>query len=177
MALLADGWHMASHVFALGLAWMAYVAARKYSKTDKSSFDEKKLLALSGFSSALALQIMAIMMAIESIDRFLHPLNIMFNEAIIVAVIGLVVNGLSAFFLHDGHEHRDLNIHSAYLHVLADGLTSLTAIAALLIGKFYHIYSLDSVGGIISSLVISKWAIDLIRASGKELINYNTNRI
>ncbi|MFV1984963.1 MAG: cation diffusion facilitator family transporter [Thiohalomonadales bacterium] len=172
MALLADGWHMASHVFALGLTWIAYVAARKYSQTDKFSFDKKKLLSLSGFSSAVALLIVAIIMAIESVGRLVNPLIINFKEAIIVAIIGLIVNVLSAFFLHHGHEHHDHNIRSAYLHVLADGLTSITAIIALTAGMYYNLYSLDSISGIISSIVITKWAIDLIRGSGKNLIDF-----
>lgn len=172
MALLADGWHMASHVFALGLTWIAYIVARKYAQSKTFSFSKKKLLALSGFTSAVVLQIVAVLMAIESVDRFMHPLSIKFNEAIYVAVIGLAVNGLSAFFLHHNHENHDHNIRSAYLHVLADGLTSITAIIALLAGKFYNLYSLDSISGIISSLVITKWAVDLMRGSGKDLIDF-----
>jgi len=172
MALLADGYHMASHVFALGLAWVAYVVSRKYSQTDNFSFSKKKLLALSGFTSAVVLQVIAIIMAVQAVDRLLHPLTIKFSEAIIVAVIGLAVNALSAFFLHHEHEHHDHNIRSAYLHVLADGLTSVTAIIALTAGMFYNLYSLDSISGIISSLVITKWSIDLIRGSGKDLIDF-----
>lgn len=172
MALLADGWHMASHVFALGLTWIAYVVARKYAHAEKFSFNSKKLLALSGFTSAVVLQIMAILMAVESIQRFMNPMVIKFNEAIYVAIIGLIVNGMSAFFLHHNHEHHDHNIRSAYLHVLADGLTSLTAIIALLAGKYFNLYSLDSISGIISSLVITKWAIDLMKGSGRDLIDY-----
>ena len=177
MALLADGWHMASHVFALGLSWIAYVVARRYAESDIFSFNRKKLLALSGFSSAVVLQIVAIIMAIESIDRFLHPLAIKFDEAIYVAIIGLGVNGLSAFFLHHEHEHHDHNIRSAYLHVLADGLTSLTAIVALLAGKYFNFYSLDSISGIISSVVITKWAIDLMKGSGRELIDFKRKNV
>ncbi|MDH5399392.1 MAG: cation diffusion facilitator family transporter, partial [Cyclobacteriaceae bacterium] len=156
----------------LGLTWVAYVVARKYAKSETFTFDKGKLLALSGFTSAVVLQIMAIIMAVESVDRFIHPLEIHFNEAIVVAIIGLAVNGLSAYFLHHNHEHHDHNIRSAYLHVLADGLTSLTAIIALTAGKFYNIYSLDSISGIISSIVITKWAIDLMRGSGKKLIDF-----
>jgi cation diffusion facilitator family transporter len=111
-------------------------------------------------------------MAIESVHRFLNPMTIRFNEAIYVAVIGLIVNGVSAFFLHHNHEHHDHNIRSAYLHVLADGLTSLTAIIALLAGKYYNLYSLDSISGIISSVVITKWAIDLMKGSGRDLIDF-----
>lgn len=172
MALLADGYHMASHVFALGLSWIAYIIARKYSESERCSFEKNKLLALSGFTSAIILLVIAVIMAIESVDRFFNPVEIKFGEAIFVAVIGLAVNLLSAVFLHHGHEHHDHNIRSAYLHVLADGLTSLTAIIALTAGMFYNLYSLDSISGIISSLVITKWSYGLIKGSGKELIDF-----
>jgi len=172
MALLADGYHMSSHAFALGLSWLAYIFARKYSQTEKVSFRKEKLLALSGFTSAIALQVIAIIMVIQSADRLLHPLIIKFNEAIIVAVIGLFVNVISAAALHHKREHSDHNIRSAYLHVVADGLTSMTAIIALTVGMFYNYYSLDAISGIISSAVITKWALELIRDSGKELIDF-----
>jgi cation diffusion facilitator family transporter len=172
MALLADGYHMSSHAFALGLSWLAYIFARKYAQTDKISFKKEKLLALSGFTSAIVLQIVAIYMGIQSSDRLLNPVKIMFTEAIFVAVIGLIVNVISAFALHHKKEHSDHNIRSAYLHVLADGLTSVTAIIALTIGLLYNLYWLDALSGIISSLVITKWAIELIRDSGQELIEY-----
>jgi len=172
MALLADGYHMASHVFALGLSWIAYVVARKYSQTDSFSFSKKKILALSGFTSAVVLQVIAVIMAYQAVNRLLHPLAIKFSEAIFIAVIGLAVNGLSAFLLHHKHEHHDHNIRSAYLHVLADGLTSITAIIALTAGMIYNIYSLDSFSGIISSVIITKWAIELMKGSGKDLIDF-----
>lgn len=172
MALLADGWHMASHVFALGLTWIAYYVARKYSQTESYSFSKGKLLALSGFTSAVVLQIVAVIMAVESFNRLFNPVEILFLQAIIVAVIGLIVNGVSALFLHHDRDHHDHNIHSAYLHVLADGLTSLTAIVALLVGMYWKIYWLDCLSGIISSIVITKWAVDLIKGSGKDLIDF-----
>jgi cation diffusion facilitator family transporter len=172
MALLADGYHMASHVFALGLAWLAYVVSRKYSQAEKFSFNKNKLLALSGFTSAVVLQIIAIIMAIQSFDRLLHPLTIKFGQAIFIAIIGLAVNALSAIFLHHDHEHHDHNIRSAYLHVLADGLTSVTAIIALTAGMFLKFYSLDCIGGIISAFVITKWSFDLIKGSGRILIEF-----
>jgi cation diffusion facilitator family transporter len=172
MALLADGYHMSSHAFALGLSWIAYVFARKYAQTEKISFKKEKLLALSGFTSAIVLLVVAIVMVIESVGRFIHPLPIKFSEAIFVAVIGLIVNVLSALVLHHKKEHSDHNIRSAYLHVIADGLTSVTAIIALNVGLYYNLYSLDAISGIISSIIITKWAIELIRDSGKELIEY-----
>lgn len=176
MALLADGYHMASHVFALGLAWVTYVVSRKYAKTEKSSFSKSKLLALSGFSSAIMLLVVAITMAIESVQRFINPLEIKFEEAIIVAIIGLIVNALSAVFLHDKHENHDHNMRSAYLHVLADGLTSVTAIIALTAGMFYKLYALDSISGILSSIIITKWSLSLILNSGKELIDFKHHK-
>jgi len=176
MALLADGYHMASHVFALGLAWIAYAVSRKYSRSEQFTFNKNKLLALSGFTSAIMLQIVAVVMAYQSLNRLQHPLTIKFSEAILVATTGLIVNALSAFFLHKDHEHHDHNIRSAYLHVLADGLTSVTAIIALTFGMLYNLFWLDSIGGIISSLVITKWSFDLIRGSGKELIDFVRNK-
>lgn len=172
MALLADGYHMASHVLALGLSWAAYILCRKYSQTEKFSFEKSKMLALSGYTSAIILLVIAVLMAVQSVERFFNPVEIKFSEAIFVAVIGLAVNALSALFLHHGHEHHDHNIRSAYLHVLADGLTSVTAIIALTAGMLYNLYSLDSISGIISSVVITKWSYGLIKGSGKDLINF-----
>lgn len=172
MALLAEGWHTASHVFALGLTWVTYIIARKYSQNDKYSFAKTKLLALSGFASAVVLLMVAIFVAIQSVQRLTHPLPIRFGEAIIVAIIGVAVHGVSAIFLGHDHENHDHNIRSAYLHVLADTLTGVTAIIALLLGMFYNLYSLDSLSGILSSIVITKWAIDLIKGSGKDLIDF-----
>lgn len=176
MALLADGYHMASHVFALGLSWVAYVVARRLSGREGRSLNKNKLLALSGFTSALVLQVIAVIMLVESVDRFFHPLTIKFQEAIFVATIGLAVNGLSAVILHHKFEHHDHNIRSAYFHVLADGLTSVTAIIALAAGMFYNLYSLDSISGIIGSVVITKWAIDLMLDSGKELVDWKVEK-
>ncbi len=176
MALLADGYHMSSHTFALGLSWLAYIFARKYSQTEKVSFNKERLLALSGFTSAIVLLIVAITMVIQSVERFLHPLTIRFSEAIFVAIIGLIVNVISAMALHHDKEHSDHNIRSAYLHVLADGLTSVTAIIALTAGMFYNLYSLDAISGIISSFIITKWSIELIKGSGKDLIDFKRNK-
>jgi cation diffusion facilitator family transporter len=172
MALLADGWHMASHVLALGLSWLAYVVMRKYGASQRYSFNHNKLLSLVGFVSAIMLQLMAVLIAIQSITRFFNPQQIHFTDALVVAVIGLLVNGLSAWMLHHKAEESDHNIRSAYLHVLADGLTSVMAIAALLLGMFFQIPALDSISGIISSLLITKWAIGLLINSGLRLIDF-----
>ena len=175
MALLADGWHMASHVFALALSWLAYFVARKYSNTEKYTFDTQKLLSLSGFLSATALLAVAVIMSVESVVRLLNPLEIRFGEAIIVAIVGLAVNLLSAFILHGGH-HDDNNIRAAYLHVLADALTSIAAIAALTAGIIWKIYWLDCVIGIVGAIVICKWALSLIWSSGKELVDFKKQK-
>ncbi|MFI5264514.1 MAG: cation diffusion facilitator family transporter [Candidatus Kapaibacterium sp.] len=172
MALTAEGWHMSTHVFAIGMSWLAYVVIRKYTASEYLSFHKEKLLALSGFTSAIVLFVIAIVMAIESIERLISPLPIRFSEAIIVAVIGLVVNSISAVVLHHNSEESDHNIRAAYIHVLADGLTSVTAIIALTLGMIYNIYSLDAFSGIIGSIVITSWSITLIKGSGKTLIEF-----
>ena len=171
MALLADGWHMATHVFALALTWFAYIVVRKYSNTQKYTFDGKKLLSLSGFTSAIALLSVAVFVSIESVSRLFNPLEIQFREAIIVSVVGLVVNLLCAFFLHGEHDD-DHNIRSAYLHVLADAVTSIAAIVALTIGIIWKIYWLDCVIGIVGAIVITKWALSLMWSAGKDLVDY-----
>ena len=171
MALLADGWHMASHVFALALTWLAYFVSRKYSNTEKYTFNSNKLLALSGFLSAVALLIVAVFMSVEAVTRLFNPLEIQFREAIIVAILGLIVNLLSAYILHGGH-NDDHNIKAAYLHVLADALTSIAAITALTAGIIWKVYWLDSVIGIVGAIVITKWALSLMWNAGKELIDY-----
>ncbi len=172
MALLADGWHMSSHVLAIGLTWFAYWFARRHRDNPKFTQGTDKVLALSGYTSALFLQVIAIWMAVESVQRFLEPQPIKFGEAIVVAVIGLIVNAVSAIVLHHKEGHGDHNIRAAYLHVIADGLTSLTAIFALIGGMVWNIYSLDSLSGIICSLVITKWAYDLARHSARDLLDY-----
>jgi cation diffusion facilitator family transporter len=171
MALLADGWHMASHVFALTLSWLAYFVARKYSNSEKYTFDTRKLLSLSGFLSAVALFVVAVIMSTESVVRLFNPLEIRFSEAIVVAISGLTINLLSAYILYGGH-HDDHNIRAAYLHVLADAFTSIAAIAALTIGIIWKIYWLDCIIGIIGAIVICKWALSLVWSSGKELVDF-----
>jgi len=176
MALTAEGWHMSTHVFAIGLTWLAYFFSRKYSQHERISFKKDKLLALSGFTSAIVLLTIAVVMIIESVERLNHPLPIKFNEAIFVAFIGLIVNAISAKLLHHDHEHSDHNIRAAYLHVLADLLTSLAAIIALTLGLYFNIYWLDAISGIIGSVVITSWALQLIKNSGTELIELNIKK-
>ena len=172
MALTAEGWHMSTHVFAIGLSWLAYVVIRKYAGSERLSFGNDKVLALSGFTSAIVLLVIAVVMAIESVSRLIDPLPIRFSEAIVVAAIGLVVNAISAVVLHHEREESDYSIRAAYLHVLADGLTSVTAIIALALGMIYNIYSLDAMSGIIGSVVITSWSFTLIKGSGKTLIEF-----
>jgi cation diffusion facilitator family transporter len=172
MALLADGWHMGSHVFALGLTWIAYVISRKFADSENFRFDRDRFLSLTGYTSALVLLGFAFFVGYESVHRFISPMPIRYMEAVIVASIGLVVNIVSAWYLHHDHEHHDHNIRAAYLHVLADGLTSIAAIIALTGGMLFNLPALDSVGGIICSLVIVKWSYNLIWSSVKNLIGF-----
>lgn len=172
MGLLSDGWHMASHVMALGLTWLAYRFTHKHHADPNFKNGTGKILSLSGYTSAIILLIVAVFMCYESITRIIHPEQIQFSEALIVSIAGLIVNGICAFILHHKEEQSDHNIRAAYLHILADALTSVTAITALLLGMYWNLYSLDALSGIISSVVIGKWAIGLASNSGKELLDY-----
>lgn len=176
MALLADGWHMASHAAALSVAVFAYRFARKNVRNPHYSFGTGKVGALGGFASAIALVVIALLMLGESALRFATPVAILFDQAIPVAVIGLVVNLVCAFLLreeegneHDGH--RDHNLRGAYLHVLADALTSLLAIAALVMGKFMGWVWMDPAIGIVGSLVIARWSYGLLRDTSGVLLD------
>ena len=171
MALLADGIHMGSHVLAIGLSWVAYIIVRKVSQNEKFSGSSDKILSLSGYSSGLLLLIFAIVIIVEAVQRFMNPVDIIYKEAIIVAGIGLLVNILSAILLHHEHEHSDHNIRAAYLHVLADALTSLSAILGLTAAMIWDIPFIDAVAAIISSLVIVRWSIGLLKDSGKALLD------
>lgn len=171
MALLADGIHMGSHVLAIGLSWVAYIIVRRVSKSEKFTGDSDKILSLSGYSSGLMLLIFAIVIMVEAIKRFYNPVDIVYKEAILVAIIGLVVNVASAFLLHHDHEHSDHNIRAAYLHVIADALTSVSAILGLTAAMILDIPFIDTIAAIISSFVIIKWSIGLLKDSGKVLLD------
>jgi len=171
MALLADGIHMGSHVFAIGLSWIAYIVVRRVSKSTRFTGNSNKILSLSGFSSGLMLLIFALVILVEAIRRLYNPNVIQFREAILVAIIGLVVNVASAFILHHKNKHSDHNIRAAYLHVIADTITSITAITGLTFAMIWNIIWFDSLGGIISSFVIIRWSIGLLKDSGKVLID------
>lgn len=171
MALLADGIHMGSHVLAIGLSWLAYVFVRRLTKSKKFNGDPNKILSLSGYSSGLMLLIFAFVILSEAIQRIIQPQEIVYKEAIMVALIGLVVNIASALLLHHDHEHSDNNIEAAYLHVIADALTSLSAIIGLIAAMIWDIPFIDSIAAIISSLVIVKWSVGLLKSSGKVLLD------
>jgi len=171
MALLADGIHMGSHVFAIGLSWIAYVIVRKVSKSEKFAGNSDKILSLSGYTSGLMLLIFAIVILVEAIERLYNPLEIVYKQAILVAIIGLIVNVISALLLHHDHEHSDHNIRAAYLHVLADALTSLSAILGLTAAMIWDILFIDTIAAVVSSLVIVKWSIGLLRDSGSVLLD------
>jgi cation diffusion facilitator family transporter len=171
MALLADGIHMGSHVLAIGLSWLAYVIVRKVSKSRKFTGNSDKILSLSGYSSGLMLLIFAVVILVEATQRLYNPQNIVYKEAILVAIIGLLVNIASAVLLHHKQEHSDHNIRAAYLHVIADALTSLSAILGLTAAMIWGIPFIDTIAAIISSLVIVKWSIGLLKDSGKVLLD------
>lgn len=171
MALLADGIHMSSHVLAIGLSWFAYVMVRKLSQNSKFSGNTAKILSLSGYTSGILLFVFAIYIVFEAIGRLYSPVTIAYNEAIVVACVGLAVNVASAFLLHHDHEHSDHNIKAAYLHVIADALTSLSAIGGLIAAMVWDIPFIDTIAALISSVVILKWAYGLLRDTGKALLD------
>lgn len=189
MALLADGWHMGTHSAAFLIAIFAYSYAKKNANNKSFSFGTGKVNYLGGFASAIALAIVALLMILESVQRIIEPNNIHFNEAIIVAVVGLIVNIVSAFILKDDHHHHshdhhgdsdhhhdnDHNMKAAYLHVLADALTSVLAIVALLTGKYMGIIWIDPVMGIVGAIVILHWSYGLIKESSSVLLDHSVD--
>jgi cation diffusion facilitator family transporter len=177
MALLADGLHMGSHAGALLIALIAYVYARRHARDARFSFGTGKVNALAGFTGAVLLAVFALLMAWESFDRLLDPVPIAFNSAILVAVVGLVVNGGCALILDAGHSHdhdhhHDHNLRSAYLHVIADALTSVLAIAALLTGKYLGWNWMDPVMGMVGAILVARWSIGLLRISAGVLLDH-----
>lgn len=209
MALLADGWHMGTHAAAFCITLFTYSYAKKHANSDKFSFGVGKVGVLGGYTSAIALAIVAIIMLVESLHRLWSPIEIQFNQSILVAIIGLVVNIASMFILgheHHGHDHgdhkhhshkhddhkhhshehddherhshehhsgNDHNLKAAYFHVLADALTSVLAICALLVGKFLGWYWLDPIMGIVGAVVITKWALGLMKQTSPILLDEN----
>jgi len=176
MALLADGWHMATHVAAFLITIYAYRYARKHAKNSAYTFGTGKVGVLGGFASAVALAVVAFVMLIESIHRLIDPQVIQFNAAIAVAVIGLIVNVISALLLKEDHQHshghdHDHNLEAAYMHVLADALTSLLAIMALLSGKYFGLNWLDPVMGIVGAMIITRWSYGLLKQTSPILLD------
>lgn len=171
MALLADGIHMGSHVLAIGLSWLAYVLVRKLKRKETFNGNADKILSLSGYSSGLFLLVFALFIMVEAIQRFFNPLQINFQEAIFVACVGLIVNIVSAFLLHHEHEHSDHNIRAAYLHVIADALTSIAAIGGLVAAMIWNIMWVDTLAAVLSSLVIIKWSVGLLKDTSLKLLD------
>lgn len=182
MALLADGWHMGTHVAAFMIAIFAYRYARKHANNPAYAFGTGKVNVLGGFASAIALAVVALVMLVESLQRIVDPQTIHFNEAIIVASIGLFINVVSAFLLkddhshthhhdHGHHHHHDHNLRAAYLHVLADAMTSLLAIVALVSGKYLGWNWLDPIMGIVGAIIITRWSYGLLKQTSPILLD------
>ena len=184
MALLADGLHMGSHTIALSINAFAYVYARHNANNERYSFGTGKVNTLGGYTGAILLAVVASMMAWESVERLIAPISIAFNQAIIVAVLGLVVNGASVFILGinqgHGHEHEhhrhDHNLRSAYFHVLADAITSLLAIFALLVGKYFGAVWMDSVMGVVGAALVARWSLGLLKSTGVILLDQQSSK-
>jgi cation diffusion facilitator family transporter len=187
MALVADGWHMSTHAGALAIAGLSYRFARRHAADPRFSFGTGKVGELAGYSSAIILALVALLIGYESMVRLVSPVPISFDQAIAIAVIGLTVNLASAWFLRESdghhhhhaddhhHHHRDHNLRSAYMHVLADALTSVLAIAGLLAGRFYGWIWMDPLMGIVGAAVIAAWSWGLLRSSGAVLLDVVTD--
>ncbi|MBM3115494.1 CDF family Co(II)/Ni(II) efflux transporter DmeF [Jeongeupia naejangsanensis] len=187
MALLADGWHMSSHALALGLSVLAYVLARRWSDDKRFAFGTWKIEILGGYTSAILLVLVAGVMLYESVERLFNPTPIHYDQAIAIAALGLLVNLACAWLLRGGHDHghhhhghdnhdhhhghHDLNLRSAYIHVIADAATSVLAIIALLGGKYWQAGWLDPVMGIAGAAVVAVWARGLLRQCGRILLD------
>jgi cation diffusion facilitator family transporter len=180
MALLADGWHMGTHVAAFMIAIIAYRYSRVHAHDQTFAFSPGKVSVLGGYTSSVVLGVVALIMLVESGQRIAHPHVIHFDEAIAVAGFGLFINLVSAFLLkdhhhdhsHDDHHHdHDHNLKAAYLHVLADALTSVLAIIALVLGKYYGWSWLDPVMGIVRALIITQWSYSLMKETSPVLLD------
>ncbi|WLD65722.1 MULTISPECIES: CDF family Co(II)/Ni(II) efflux transporter DmeF [Pseudomonas] len=191
MALLADGFHMATHAGALGIAAAAYAYAKRHANSPRYSFGTGKVGDLGGFASALILALVALGIGIESFMRLLQPTEVQFGTATLIAIVGLVVNIVSALLLGHGHSHghghdhdhdhhhhgHDNNLRSAYIHVLADALTSVLAIAALLAGRYLGWVWLDPVMGIVGAIVIARWAWSLMGVTAGVLLDQTDEHV
>ncbi|WP_454884637.1 CDF family Co(II)/Ni(II) efflux transporter DmeF [Sphingomonas oryzagri] len=197
MALLADGFHMATHAGALSVAAAAYAYAKRHARNPAYSFGTGKVGDLAGFASAMVLGLIALGIGVESVLRLFQPITVAFGEATIIAIIGLGVNIASAFLLSGGHHHRhshdhhhghdhghshdahagDNNLRSAYVHVLADALTSVLAIAALLTGRYLGWIWMDPVMGIVGAIVIARWSWSLMRDTAAVLLDTTDDHV
>ena len=186
MALLADGFHMGTHALALGLTFLAYFFARKFANSNMFEHGTEKIKTLAAYTSSIFLGITGFAIIIESASKFINPVHILFSDAILVAVIGLIVNLVSILIMkgkhvhlhvggcrdhHHNEENEDQNFKSAYLHILADVLTSVLAILALVLGKFMNITYFDSAIGILGGLVILKWSMGLVKDTAVILLD------
>ena len=181
MALLADGWHMGTHALALSLTFTAYILINKFQNSDSFPNGTDKIGTLAAYTSSIFLGITGVWIITEAIERLFNPLKIEFNEAILVAIIGLIVNSVCIFIMERKPAHchnnskkeecEDYNFKAAYYHILADALTSILAIIALLIGKYFNFIYLDSVVGILGGLLILRWASSLLKNTTKILID------
>lgn len=171
MALLADGLHMASHAAALSISAFAYYYTRRHAADSRFNFGTGKVNSLAAFASAAILIVFAMVMAGESVKRFISPVSIEFNYAILVAAVGFVINVVCLAILHDRDRHRDHNLLAAYLHVLADALTSLLAIAALLSAKYLGLLWLDPMMGMVGAALVVRWSLGLVRSSSRTLLD------
>jgi cation diffusion facilitator family transporter len=187
IALVADGWHMATHVAALAIAGLAYLFARRHADDARFSLGTGKFGELAAFSSAIILGMIALGIGYESISRLLHPVTIYFQEAIPIVTLGLCVNLLSAWLLHEGHEHghqhdhghddehvhhhHDTNLRAAYVHVVADAMTSVLAIIGLSAAWLFGWAFMDPLVGLVGTVVIASWAFGLLRTAGSVLLD------
>ncbi|TFY86637.1 cation transporter [Pseudomonas nabeulensis] len=179
MALLADGFHMATHAGALGIAAAAYAYAKRHANNPRYSFGTGKVGDLGGFASALILALVSLGIGVESVMRLLEPTAVQFGTATLIAVVGLVVNIISALLLGHGHSHdhehdhhgHDNNLRSAYIHVIADALTSVLAIVALLAGRYLGWVWLDPLMGLVGAIVIARWAWTLMGTTAGVLLD------
>lgn len=189
LALVADGWHMSTHAVALAISALAYRYARRHAHDPRFAFGTGKLGDLAGFASAVILAIVALMIGYESVLRLFEPVPIAYREAIAIAVLGLVVNLVSAWLLHDDHERRrhrhrhahgpeehdhgarDHNLRSAYVHVLTDAATSVLAIVGLLAAAWFGFVFMDPLVGLVGMVLILAWALGLVRVTGAVLLD------
>ena len=172
MALLTDGWHMSTHVLAIGAGWLTYKYVLRKQKINEP-VNAAKILAFTGFANAILLMFIVIYVLLESLERFCAPVPIAYHQAVLVSFIGLVVNIVSAKILHHDSAHSDHNLQATYLHIVADILTSVLALIALLSGLYFQLYTADAVVGVIGSIVIIYWALGILRTSSIEIFASN----